>query len=75
MMRRIILLLVLFMSLFPVTIYAKENCKVVSGNGKDLGSEIACDTEHFYILESNDEEIKALAKYNLYTGVKINSYT
>ena len=49
----------------------KKICKVINGNGKDLGSEIACGTEHFYILSSNNNRIKMISKYNLLTGITI----
>ena len=58
----------------PFMVEAKEYCKVVSGNGKDIGSEIACGTEHFYVLENKDDTIRMLAKYNLYTGSIIDRY-
>ena len=64
-----ILICVLFL---PIMANAKEYCKVISGNGKDIGSEIACGTEHFYIVDSNQDEVKMLAKYNLYTGITIH---
>ena len=64
----VLLVLVL---LFPFMVNAKENCKVVSGDGKSLGSELACGTEHFYIIEANDSEVTMLAKYNLNTGTTI----
>lgn len=54
--------------LLPVSGNAKELCTIVTGNGKDIGSEIACGTEHFYIIENNSNSIKLLAKYNLYVG-------
>ena len=63
--------LLFIMLLIPLSVEAKESCKVVSGNGKDLGSEIACGSEHFYVIESNEDEVKMLAKYNLNTGVTI----
>ena len=46
-------------------------CEIVSGNGKDVGSEIKCGTEHFYVLDNSKDEIKMLAKYNLYGGIII----
>ena len=63
--------LIFLLFCIPFFVNAKEYCKVVSGNGKDIGSEIACGSEHFYIIDSNEDEIKMLAKYNLYTGVTI----
>lgn len=55
----------------PFMVNAKEYCKVVDGDGKSIGSEISCGTEHFYIIDSNEDEIKMLAKYNLLTGITI----
>lgn len=67
-MKKILLLVLL---LLPLVVYGQEHCKVVSGNGKDIGSEIVCGTEHFYIVDSNENELKVFAKYNLYTGAII----
>lgn len=64
------LLFVMLCSLcLPFMVNAKEYCKVLNGNGKDIGSEIACGTEHFYIVDSNKDEVKMLAKNNLYAGL------
>ena len=41
--------------------------KRINGNGK----EIACGTEHFYAIDSNEDEIKMLSKYNLYVGLHL----
>ena len=72
------LFLLLFVFFVPNVVYAIQNldehCKVVSGNGKDIGSEIACGTEHFYIVENKDGMIKMLAKYNLNVGDKIDYF-
>ena len=70
-MKKILLPILLFVMFIPFEVGAKEYCKVVSGNGKDIGSEIACGTEHFYIIDSNKDEVKMLAKYNLLTGITI----
>jgi len=66
--RKMFLVLIAYL-LLPFMVDAKEYCKVVSGNGKDIGSEIACGTEHFYIVDSNKDEVKMLAKNNLYAGL------
>ena len=50
----------------------KKLCKSISGSGKDIGDEVACGTEHFYIIDINENEIKLLAKYNLLTGYIIH---
>lgn len=59
-------------NVLPIMANAKEKCTVVSGNKTDIGSEIACGSEHFYIVDSNENETKMLAKYNLNTGVTIH---
>ena len=58
--------------IIPFSISAKNYCKIISGNGKDIGSEIACGTEHFYVLSSDKNQTRMIAKYNLYTGYIIN---
>ena len=70
-MKKILLPILLFVMFIPFEVGAKEYCKVVDGDGKSIGSEISCGSEHFYIIDSNEDEIKMLAKYNLYTGVTI----
>ena len=70
-MKKSLLTFLLFLMVIPFEVNAKEYCKVVDGDGKSIGSEIACGTEHFYVIDSNDDEVKMLAKYNLYTGVSI----
>ena len=67
-----ILFVFLCVMFLPIMVNAKEKCTVVSGNKTDIGSEIACGSEHFYIVDSNDKETKMLAKYNLNTGVTIH---
>ena len=67
-MKRYLLPILLFILLMPFAVNAEEYCTIINGNGKDIGSEIACGSEHFYVIFSNDNEIKMLAKYNLYVG-------
>ena len=64
-------LLILFLFI-PFVVNAKESCTIVSGNGRKIGSEIACGSEHFYVIDSDDTSIKMLAKYNLLVGDSIN---
>ena len=45
-----------------------EKCTVVTGSGKNIGDEIACGTEHFYVISNDGENVKMLAKYNLLVG-------
>ena len=65
-----VLITILFF--IPFYVNAKESCTIVSGNGTDIGSEIACGTEHFYVIDSNDTSVRMLAKYNLGVGDIIN---
>ena len=60
--------------LFPFAVEAKEYCMVVSGSGKNLGDEVACGTEHFYVIENKDGNLRLLAKYNLNVGDKIDYF-
>ncbi len=53
-------------------------CTIVSGTGKDIGDEIDCAGERFYIIENKNDSIRALAKYNLYAGwnyIKTENYS
>ena len=60
--------------LFPCVVNAKEYCKVISGEGINVGTELACGTEHFYIVETKNNTVKMLAKYNLNVGDKIDYF-
>ena len=68
-----VLITILFF--IPFYVNARESCTIVSGNGTDIGSEIACGTEHFYVIDSNDTSVRMLAKYNLLVEETINSIT
>ena len=61
------LLIAIFVFL-PLIVKANDYCTVVSGDGKSIGSEIACGEEHFYIIDSDDNNVRMLTKYNLYAG-------
>ena len=50
---------------------AKE-CEVISGDKDTIGSEVVCGSEHFYIIGSTQDEVKMMAKYNLYVGAIYN---
>ena len=43
-------------------------CTVISGDGTNVGDEIACGTEHFYVMSNDGNNITMLAKYNLKVG-------
>ena len=66
------LLFFLALFLFPIRVFGTEYCKVVSGSGHDLGDEIACGEEHFYLLGAENNQLELFAKYNLYAGVEIH---
>ena len=63
--------LVLLLLFLPFTVSAKEYCNVISGDGLHAGSEIVCGTEHFNIVDTSDNQIRMLAKYNLLVGETI----
>ena len=67
-MKKYVLYIILFVLFMPFIVNAKEYCDVISGNGKDIGSEIACGAEHFYIIDNKNNELSLLAKYNLNVG-------
>ena len=43
-------------------------CKIIKGDGTNIGDEIECAGEYFYVIESNEDTISMLAKYNLNVG-------
>lgn len=54
---------------FVNVVLADDNyCTVISGNGSNIGDEISCGTEYFYVIGNDGENIKMLSKYNLYVG-------
>ena len=67
--------LITILFFIPFYVNAKESCTIVSGNGTDIGSEIACGEEHFYVIDSNDTSVRMLAKYNLGVGDTYNKIT
>ena len=54
-MKKYLLLILVVVMFVPFMVNAKEYCKVVDGDGKSIGSEISCGTEHFYILDYKDD--------------------
>lgn len=69
-MKKILLFLGLIMC-FPFIVHAQDKCVVISGSGSNPGDEIACGSEHFYVIENDGENVKMLAKYNLNAGISI----
>ena len=45
--------------------------KIYFADGKNVGDEIACGTEHFYVIDNDSKSIRMLSKYNLNIGVTI----
>lgn len=70
-MKKVLFILVFFVLAITI-VSAEETCEVLSGNVKDIGTEIACGSEHFYVIENDGTNIKMLSKYNLYVGLEIN---
>lgn len=66
-MKKVLLFIFSLVSLISI-VKAEKPCVIVNGKGFEIGDEIACGTEHFYILENDGNNIKAFAKYNLYVG-------
>lgn len=69
-MKKSIILIVTLLTLFfiPTIVNAEGHCRVVSGNGSNLGSEVDCGGEHFYIFDKDNSNLRLLAKYNLLDG-------
>ena len=51
----------------------KEILSIVSGDLETVGSEVAIEDQHFYIISSDEDSITMLAKYNLYVGSECSS--
>ena len=66
-MKKIILFIICIIFI-PGVVHAKEYCQIVSGNGKDVGSELKCGTESFYVVSSTNDSISMITKYNLFVG-------
>lgn len=65
-MKKLMFILSIFFTSILITSAAP--CKVISGDGTNIGDEIQCGTENFYVLSNDGENVKMLAKYNLYVG-------
>ena len=74
MKKKIIILLAIFTLLTPMTTHA-EKCLITKGDGTQVGDEIKCGTEEFYVISRKDNVVKMLAKYNLMIGDEINADT
>lgn len=61
------------------TVDEDKACTVISGDGTNIGDEIKCGTEEFYVITNDGNNISMLAKYNLnvggsYDGETITNY-
>ncbi len=72
-LKNISFILIVFFVCIGITNAAK--CTVVTGNGKTIGDEIKCGTEHFYIVSNDGKTTKMLSKYNLLAGGTIEKIT
>ena len=43
-------------------------CTVISGDGTNVGDEVVCGSENFYVMSNDGNNITMLAKYNLKVG-------
>ena len=69
-MKKILFFILILFTFVGITKAA--DCTVVSGTGKEIGDEVKCGTENFYIVERGDNTTKLLAKYNLLVGDTIH---
>lgn len=71
MTKKIFLLIIGFLICTTIPVSAKK-CIVVSGTGNNLGDEIKCGTENFYILKKYNNSYDVFSKYNLYIGENVD---
>jgi hypothetical protein len=64
-----LLLLLLVIPFYASAAGTGAHCDVIKGTGNDIGDEINCAGEHFYIIDKANNKTKMLAKYNLLNGV------
>ena len=69
-MKKTISFILMFFAFIGIT--NAQGCVVISGNGYNIGDEIACGTEHFYVISNDGKNVKMLAKYNLMAGSNYN---
>lgn len=72
-MKKILYSIIIFFAFLGLT--NAEKCTVVTGSGKNIGDEIACGTEHFYVTSNDGKNVKMLAKYNLLVGTTVEKIT
>ena len=67
-MKKTIKILIIILFIFSISVNAKETCIINKGSGHQIGDEISCGTESFYIIENQPDKLRLLAKYNLNVG-------
>jgi len=63
-----LLLLLLVIPFYASAAGTGAHCDVIKGTGNDIGDEINCAGEHFYIIDKANNKTRMLAKYNLLNG-------
>ncbi len=75
-MKKTILFIIMLILIIPVSVNAGQRnsnkCKAITGDGTQIGDEIVCGDEHFYVIEYDGANVRMLSKYNLLSG--INAY-
>ncbi len=64
-----LLLLLLIIPFYASAADTGAHCDVIKGTGNDIGDEIECAGEHFYIIDKANNKTRMLAKYNLLNGI------
>ncbi len=54
--------------IFGITFVNASSCVITSGTGKNVGDEIRCGSEQFYVMSNDGENVKMMGKYNLLAG-------
>ncbi len=47
---------------------SEGTCEIIKGSGLNLGDEIRCGAEEFYVISNDGNQVEMLAKYNLMVG-------
>ena len=71
MKKKLLFLVIIFFMI--ISVCKANECSVISGTGKEIGDEIDCSGERFYIVRDNGNTLSAIAKYNLNVGDNLES--
>ena len=72
-MKKLIALMIILFCLFTINVDAKT-CTPITGNGREIGNEVDCAGERFYVIDNSNDELRLMAKYNLMTNGKCDIY-